>query len=96
MRKIAVLIISFIIFFNHNILAQKDNSAKAEAAFKTGQYFAAIDLYKYAYGKAKDKQQKAEIKMRHWFRISPSYSPCGINTTADKVRAPGTTSILSC
>lgn len=60
MRKTLVILILFLGYSNI-ISAQKDVTAKADAAFKSGQYFAAIDLYKYAYGKAKDKQQKAEI-----------------------------------
>jgi peptidoglycan-associated lipoprotein len=75
MRQIVIILMSFLFLFSNNVFAQKDVTAKADAAFKTGQYFAAIDLYKYAYGKAKDKQQKAAIiyKVAESYRITNNF-----------------------
>ena len=54
--------ITFLIFsLLSTSYAQKDVTIKADNALKAGQYFKAIDLYKYSYGKAKDKALKAEI-----------------------------------
>lgn len=75
MKKIGILIISFLLLFANQTFAQKDVTAKADAAFNTGQYFAAIDLYKFAYGKAKDKQLKAEIvfQVANCYRITNNF-----------------------
>ena len=57
---ITTLILCFVLA-SLNVSAQKDAYTRAEAAFQTGQYFKAIDLYKYAFGKVKDKKQKSEV-----------------------------------
>ncbi|MDA3890059.1 MAG: OmpA family protein [Salinivirgaceae bacterium] len=49
------LIVSFI------ASAQRDVTSKADKAFESGRFYEAIDLYKYSYAKAKNKEQKAEI-----------------------------------
>ncbi|PKP10030.1 MAG: hypothetical protein CVU09_08990 [Bacteroidetes bacterium HGW-Bacteroidetes-4] len=59
MRKVFILSLS--ILLTTSAFSQKDVTAKADKAFETGRYFEAIDLYKYAYAKARDKEQKAEI-----------------------------------
>ncbi len=59
MRKAFILTLS--ILLTTQAFSQKDVTAKADKAFETGRYFEAIDLYKYAYAKARDKEQKAEI-----------------------------------
>jgi peptidoglycan-associated lipoprotein len=59
MRKTFTLIISVLIAVQ--AFSQKDVTSKADNAFETGRYFEAIDLYKYSYAKARDKEQKAEI-----------------------------------
>ncbi|MGD9994482.1 MAG: OmpA family protein [Salinivirgaceae bacterium] len=59
MRKAFTLTLS--ILLTTQAFSQKDVTAKADKAFETGRYFEAIDLYKYAYAKARDKEQKAEI-----------------------------------
>lgn len=59
MRKYIFILI--IAFSSLGTFAQRDVTSKADNAFNTGRYFEAIDLYKYAYAKAKDKEQKAEI-----------------------------------
>ena len=41
--------------------AQKNITAKADKAFEAGKYFDAIDEYKYAFAKAKDKDRKNQI-----------------------------------
>jgi len=50
-----------ILFLTMSVFSQKDVTSKADKAFKSGRYFEAIDLYKYSYAKAKNKEQKAEI-----------------------------------
>jgi peptidoglycan-associated lipoprotein len=59
MRKAFILTLS--ILLTTQAFSQKDVTAKADKAFETGRYFEAIDLYKYAYAKARDKEKKAEI-----------------------------------
>lgn len=56
-----ILSILVVVFISMAAFAQKDVTSKAENAFNTGRYYEAIDLYKYAYAKAKNKEQKAEI-----------------------------------
>jgi peptidoglycan-associated lipoprotein len=51
------------------VSAQSGKSAKAEAAFKAGEYFTAIDLYKNAYNSLTDKTGKAELL----FKIAECY-----------------------
>ncbi len=50
-----------VLFIAVSTQAQKDVTSKADKSFESGKYFEAIDLYKYAYAKAKDKSKKAEI-----------------------------------
>lgn len=57
--KIRLLIIFLLVGFLAH--AQKDVTAKADKAYNSGKYFEAIDLYKYSYAKAKDKEVKARI-----------------------------------
>lgn len=59
MRKAFILTLT--ILLTTQAFSQKEVTAKADKAFETGRYFEAIDLYKYAYAKARDKEQKAEI-----------------------------------
>ncbi|MCK4661815.1 MAG: OmpA family protein [Bacteroidales bacterium] len=56
-----ILIVILFCLFSLNGFTQKDLSLKANNAFNSGQYFKAIDLYKYAYAKTKDNAQKAEV-----------------------------------
>ncbi len=56
-----ILSVLAILFFSLNSFSQKNITSKADNAFKTGRYYEAIDLYKYSYAKAKNKEQKAEI-----------------------------------
>ncbi|MCK9207269.1 MAG: OmpA family protein [Salinivirgaceae bacterium] len=59
MRSLFILTLTFIMI--SGLMAQKDVTSKADNAFESGKYFEAIDLYKYAFAKARDKEQKAEI-----------------------------------
>ncbi|MBI9067464.1 MAG: OmpA family protein [Salinivirgaceae bacterium] len=58
-EKLYIIIVLF--FVTVGAFAQKDVSSKADRAYDSGKFFEAIDLYKYAYGKAKDKEVKARI-----------------------------------
>lgn len=56
------LIVIFVFAILDNSSAQKrDKDFKANAAFAAGEYYKAIDLYKTAYNKIKDKNRKNEI-----------------------------------
>jgi len=56
-----ILTAVFLLLLGTQIFAQKDVTGKADKAFESGKYFEAIDLYKYAYAKARDKNKKNEI-----------------------------------
>ena len=59
MRKIiAITVIMLSVAASY---AQKNITAKADKAFEAGKYFDAIDEYKYAFAKAKDKDRKNQI-----------------------------------
>ena len=73
MRRI-ILFTAFLfgLFFTSvQVFAQRDKSAKAEAAFNAGEYFVALDLYKAAYNTI-EKDRKAEIlyKIAHCYRLT--------------------------
>ncbi len=53
-----------ILFISISVFSQKDVTAKADKAFNSGKYYEAIDLYKYSYAKAKNKEQKALITFK--------------------------------
>jgi peptidoglycan-associated lipoprotein len=59
MRKILIIAILFLPAFG--LFAQKGVTDKADRAFQSGKFFDAIDLYKYAFAKAKDKNKKNDI-----------------------------------
>ncbi len=56
-------ILIFFVFLQFSIVgfAQKDFTHDAETAYKSEQYYAAIDLYKKAYAKEKDRETKIDI-----------------------------------
>jgi peptidoglycan-associated lipoprotein len=58
-KVIVTLVVTLI--FSINAMAQKNFSVEADNAFKSKQYFNAIELYKKAYTKAKKKEEKANI-----------------------------------
>lgn len=59
--KISIFILIFSFINITALYSQNRSSIKADIAFNSGQYFKAIDLYKYSYAKAKNKKEKAEI-----------------------------------
>lgn len=59
--KRGALLILLVILNSFSSFSQKDVTAKADKAYHSGRYYEAIDLYKYSYAKAKDKEKKAEI-----------------------------------
>ncbi|NOZ48028.1 MAG: OmpA family protein [Chlorobi bacterium] len=54
-------LIFFYILFSNTGFAQKSVTEKADETFQAGGYFLAIDQYKQAYGKTKDKVIRAQI-----------------------------------
>lgn len=52
--------------------SQRDRSAKADAAFKAGEYAVAVDLYRAAYNTINDKNGKAEVlyKIAECYRLT--------------------------
>ena len=70
---ISVIIIAFTVLAPYSLDAQKrkDREQKADASFSAGGYYEAIDLYKNAYNKTKDKNKKNEIvyKIAECYRI---------------------------
>ncbi len=59
--KISILILIFSFINITALYSQNKAYIKADNAFNSGQYFKAIDLYKYSYAKAKNKDEKAKI-----------------------------------
>ncbi|MCD4769053.1 MAG: tetratricopeptide repeat protein, partial [Bacteroidales bacterium] len=59
MRKVLPLII--ILLLSVNVTAQKRKVQKAYDAWDAGEYYEAIDLFKDAYSKTKDRADKAEL-----------------------------------
>lgn len=51
----------FLLFLSVTLFAQKDVTSKADKAFESGKYYDAIEEYKYAFAKTKDKDKKSEI-----------------------------------
>ncbi len=62
MKKLIFLILLLSSFAA--VQAQKNVTARPDKAFTTGRYFEAIDLYKLAYGKTKDKELRALITFK--------------------------------
>src|SRR5690606_12716415 len=52
------------LFFSTTLLAQKDFTSEADAAYKGEQFYSAIDLFKKAYSTEKDREKKTEIIYR--------------------------------
>ena len=61
MKVLKLLFLLFAISLSFNGFAQKDYTREAETAYKSEQYYAAIDLYKKAYSKEKDRKTKIDI-----------------------------------
>lgn len=63
--KIHSFLVVLVLFFNAVVAyGQKDYSKDADLAFKSEEFYTAIDLYKKAYSKEKSKDKKAEIVYR--------------------------------
>jgi len=69
MKKSFFGLIILIFLFPNALLAQKQKAERAYAALGSGNYFDAIDLFKDAYSKARDKQMKADMV----FMVSECY-----------------------
>lgn len=61
-----------LLLISSQAFSQRDKSAKAEASFKAGEYFVALDLYRAAYNTITDKTSKAEIlyKIAECYRLT--------------------------
>lgn len=82
MKKVGILILLLCFFYQNDIFAQsnkKDKDFKANAAFNAGGYYDAIDLYKTAYNKIRDKDKKNEIV----FKIAECYRIIGESKKAE-------------
>ncbi|MDY0280073.1 MAG: OmpA family protein [Salinivirgaceae bacterium] len=62
MKRLGLLILGVSLFTT--IFAQTIVTEKADDAFKTGKFYDAIDLYKYAFAKAKDPNTKGYINFQ--------------------------------
>ena len=71
MKKFQTLLLILALLFTagESFSQKKSKDFRANAAFEAGEYFEAIDLYKNAYNKIKDKTKRAEIV----FRIAECY-----------------------
>src|SRR4051812_10794621 len=69
MKNLKVLVFALSFFFAANAFAQKDYFKDAQAKESSLAYVDAIDLYKKAYAKTKDKAVKSEVV----FRIAECY-----------------------
>ncbi len=69
--KIRSLVVVFFALacISQPLFAQRNKAAKADGAYKAGEYFVAIDLYKAAYNSISDKSNKAETL----FKIAECY-----------------------
>ena len=60
--KIRIVLISVLLSFVFcSAFGQKSVTFEADAAYESGEYYSAIDLYKVAYNKTNDNSTKAEI-----------------------------------
>jgi peptidoglycan-associated lipoprotein len=62
-----------LLFISVNVMAQKNYAKDADKAFDNKQYYTAIELYKVAYTKEKNKEKKAAIL----FKTAESYRAIG-------------------
>ena len=79
MRLIPVAIMAALLFSLPVDAQKKQKDARAEAVFEAGEYFEAIDLYKNAYNKVNDKEQKTAIL----FKIGDCYRILGEARSAE-------------
>lgn len=79
-RRPIYLFIITILFISLPVDGQrKPKDARAQAAFEAGEYFEAIDLYKNAYNKVNDREQKTAIL----FKIGECYRILGQARSAE-------------
>ena len=73
--KASRIIVILFIFISTVAFSQKRQIKKANAAFQTGEYFKATELYEIAYPKLQDKKMKAEIsfKLGECYRTMNNY-----------------------
>lgn len=69
MNKPLILIFTLIFLLPAALCAQKQKTERAYAAYESGSYWEAIDLFKDVYSKTRDKQVKAEMV----FMVSECY-----------------------
>lgn len=69
MNKPLILIFTLIFLLPAGLCAQKQKTERAYAAYESGSYWEAIDLFKDVYSKTRDKQVKAEMV----FMVSECY-----------------------
>jgi len=69
MNKLLILIFTLIFILPASLGAQKQKTERAYAAYESGSYWEAIDLFKDVYSKTRDKQVKAEMV----FMVSECY-----------------------
>lgn len=82
MKKVSILIFLLCFFYQYDIFAQshkREKDFRANAAFNAGAYYEAIDLYKNAYNKIRDKDRKNEIV----FKIAECYRIIGESKKAE-------------
>jgi len=82
MKKLNIVIFLFFLLHTGIVSAQsnkKDKDYKANAAFNAGGYYEAIDLYKNAYNKIRDRNKKNEIV----FKIAECYRIIGESKKAE-------------
>ena len=62
MKKIYI---AFVLLFSVlSVYSQKGITTRPDKAFEAGKYYEAIDLYKLAFGKTKDKTLRGEITFK--------------------------------
>ncbi|MEN8230403.1 MAG: OmpA family protein [Bacteroidota bacterium] len=79
MRHISLAMMAALLFSLPVDAQKKQKDARAQAVFEAGEYFEAIDLYKNAYNKVSDKEQKTAIL----FKIGECYRILGDARSAE-------------
>ncbi len=83
MKNLSILILLIIFISQFTVLTaqnnKKDKDYRANAAFSAGGYYEAIDLYKNAYNKIRDRNKKNEIV----FKIAECYRITGESKKAE-------------
>src|SRR5512145_3104191 len=61
MKRYVFAVIVFLMFLPFTLQAQKHKVERAYSAYKAGSYTEALDLFKSAYSKSRDKQIKSDM-----------------------------------